>query len=65
MTPVTLRQRDLARIHLVKKQLGLDDGTYRELLSGLTGKSSTKEMTRQERWIVIQEMTRLSGPFPP
>lgn len=26
------RRRDMARIHIAKKQLGLDDGTYRDML---------------------------------
>jgi phage gp16-like protein len=56
-----LRQRDLARIHLAKKHLGLDDETYRELLLGLTGKSSAGEMNRRERWTVLQEVTRLGA----
>ena len=67
MNPARLRQRDLARIHLTKKQLGLDDETYRELLHGLTGKSSAAEMNRHERWTIIQEMGRLgaSTSVPP
>lgn len=67
MNPARLRQRDLARIHLIKKQLGLDDETYRELLQGLVGKSSSAEMNRHERWTVLQEMGRLgaSTSVPP
>ncbi len=61
MNPARLRQRDLARIHLIKKQLGLDDATYRELLQGLTGKSSAAEMDRHERWTVLQEMSHLGA----
>lgn len=64
MNAARLRQRDLARIHLVKKQLGLDDETYRELLVGLTGKSSAADMTNQERWTVIREMSHLRAQTP-
>ncbi len=59
MNPARLRQRDLARIHLAKKQLGLDDETYREMLMSLTGKSSAGDMNRHERWTVLQEVARL------
>jgi len=61
MNPARLRQRDLARIHLFKKQLGLDDETYREMLLNLTGKSSAGEMNRYERWKILQEMSRLGA----
>lgn len=42
------RQRLLALIHLAKRDLGLDEGTYRELLRNTTGKESAKEMTMVE-----------------
>jgi phage gp16-like protein len=32
-----LRRRELAKIHVAKKQLGLDDGTYREMLHAVAG----------------------------
>jgi phage gp16-like protein len=59
MNPKSLRQRDLARIHLYKKKLGLDEDTYRALLEGVTGKSSAAAMNRTERWWVLLELTRL------
>jgi phage gp16-like protein len=62
MNSTNLRQRDLARIHAAKRQLCLDDESYREMLLGLTGKTSTAEMNREERWIVIQAMIRLGAP---
>lgn len=65
MNPERMRQRDLARIHSAKKQLGLDDETYRELLHGLTGKYSAGDMTRRERWTILQEMRRLGATAPP
>lgn len=42
-----------AAIHVAKKQLGLDDDTYRAKLELITGKSSTKAMTEGERQKVL------------
>ncbi len=42
-----------AAIHVAKKQLGLDDDTYRAKLEKITGKSSTKAMTEAERQAVL------------
>lgn len=43
----------IAAIHVAKKKLGLDDETYRAKLAKITGKSSTKDMTEQERQKVL------------
>ncbi|MGF6156990.1 phage gp16-like protein [Ensifer sp. KUDG1] len=43
----------LAAIHVAKKKLGLDDDSYRAKLTHITGKSSTKDMTEQERQRVL------------
>ncbi|TBZ98261.1 regulatory protein GemA [Rhizobium leguminosarum bv. viciae] len=43
----------IAAIHVAKKQLGLDDDTYRAKLARITGKSSAKEMTEVERQQVL------------
>lgn len=48
----------LITIHLAKKQLGLDDDTYRDLLGRVTGKRSAKEMSDAERQAVLDEMRR-------
>ena len=48
----------LAAIHVAKKQLGLDDDTYRAVLVRVTGKDSAKEMTQAERDRVVQELRR-------
>lgn len=42
-----------AAIHVAKKQLGLDDDTYRAKLSNITGKTSTKAMSEAERQKVL------------
>ena len=46
----------LAAIHVAKKQLGLDDDTYRAMLVRVTGKASTKDMTEAERNRVVEEL---------
>lgn len=43
----------IAAIHVAKKQLGLDDDTYRAKLANITGKSSVKDMTEAERQKVL------------
>lgn len=56
-----LRSKDLARIHLAKKELGLDDDSYRDLLVSLTGKSSSAELDARQRWTVLKELGRLGA----
>lgn len=48
----------LAAIHVGKKQLGLDDETYRGLLERVTGKRSAAELSETERTAVVAEMRR-------
>lgn len=43
----------LAVLHIAKKNLGLDDDTYRAKLTNITGKSSAKDMTEVERQKVL------------
>jgi len=43
----------IAAMHVAKKQLGLDDDTYRAKLARITGKSSAKDMTEAERQNVL------------
>lgn len=38
----------LAKIHIAKKDLALDDDTYRAVLQGMTGKASSKDLTETE-----------------
>lgn len=45
----------LAAIHVAKKQLGLDDETYRATLVRLTGKASAADMSEAERSQVVAE----------
>jgi CRISPR/Cas system CMR-associated protein Cmr5 small subunit len=43
----------LAILHIAKKQLGLDDNTWRDLLERETGKRSSKDMSDGERGRVL------------
>jgi phage gp16-like protein len=38
----------IAKLHIAKKQLGLDDASYRAVLVAATGKSSSKDMREAE-----------------
>ena len=55
------RTKDLARIHLAKKELGLEDDTYRELLKNLTGKSSAGDLGPGQRWKLLQELASMGA----
>lgn len=48
----------LAKIHIAKKQLGLDDDIYRETLHRLTGKSSSAGMTESEQMKVLDHFRK-------
>ena len=49
-------QKLLAKIHIAKKQLGLDDETYRSMLKNLTGKQSAKDLTDRQIILVINHL---------
>jgi len=46
----------LAKVHIAKKDLGLDDGTYRAILERLTGHRSAAACTTQQLGLVLDEM---------
>lgn len=46
-------------IHVGKKQLGLDDDLYREVLESTTGKNSSKLLTVQQLEAVLDRMKQL------
>jgi phage gp16-like protein len=50
------RNAALAQIHIGKKQLGLDDDTYRAMLTSTTGKSSCADMSLGELYKVIHHL---------
>lgn len=53
------RRQQLARIHLAKKALALEDECYRAVLRRVTGKSSAALMDSAERQAIIAEFVRL------
>lgn len=48
----------LAKIHIAKKQLGMDDGTYRAMLRQHGGVSSSKDLTQASAVKVLQHLVR-------
>lgn len=48
----------LAKLHIAKKQLGLDDDTWRDLLERETGKRSSKDMSEGERGRVLDVLKK-------
>jgi phage gp16-like protein len=68
--PAEQRRLDLATIHAAKKQLGLDDDTYRDIVervaaaAGEPGIRSSAELSVQARRDLVQELLRLGGGTP-
>lgn len=54
----TLRHRQLAAIHLAKRDLGLSDEDYRAALRNATGLESAGDMNDHQRGKVLAEMRR-------
>jgi len=50
--------RMIKLIHVAKRQLGLDDDTYREMLQSVTGKTSTASMTNRELLAVCDALKK-------
>lgn len=53
------RKQLMAQIHIAKKQLGLDDESYRAILQRVARQESCKDMTTTQLVDVIKEMKRL------
>lgn len=57
------RQAELARIHIAKKELGMNEDEYRTMLHEQTGKDSAGKLTDRQRYIVLDHMKALKeGP---
>lgn len=50
------RCRELSKIHIAKKQLGLDDETYREMLWNVAGVRSAADLDDRGRQKVLRHM---------
>ena len=59
MARMNNRNADLAMIHIAKKDLAIEDDSYRALLLRITGKDSTANMDIGERSKVLAEFKRL------
>jgi len=60
--PMRARRRaDLARIHVAKARLGLDDATYRQVLVGLAGVDSAADLDARGRARVLAAMREWGG----
>lgn len=53
------RRMLLAKIHIAKKDLGMEDDDYRALLSRVTGKSSSKDLKESQMIELLDEMKKL------
>lgn len=53
------KQTLIAKIHVAKKELALDDETYRDVLERVTGKDSCKNMDLSELKAVVMDLKRL------
>ncbi len=51
-----MRRKDLAIIHIAKKQLCMDDGTYRKMLLNVAGASSAADLDGLGRSAVIAHL---------
>jgi len=58
MIDAEARKRELAAIHVAKKQLGLDEETYRTMLFTVTRKRSAGALDHAERQAVIEHLRR-------
>ncbi len=52
------RKVALAQVHIAKKQLAMDDDIYREVLVGVTGKNSCKDMSLSELFLIIKHFEK-------
>lgn len=58
------RNRDLAKIHIAAKQLGMDEITYRDMLYEIAGARSAGNLSEQGRALVIKHLKSLGfKPF--
>lgn len=58
-TPEEQRKADLARIHILKKDLGLSTEKYRNIIMGLSWSSSSADLTADERQKLIAHLAKM------
>lgn len=59
------RNLQLSKIHIAKKDLGLDDETYRSLLARVAGVRSAKDLNPRQIGAVLAEFARLGWASAP
>lgn len=57
------RKSDLAKIHLAKKELGMDDETYRAMLQSVAGVTSAKDLDAEARRKVLDHLRSCGMKF--
>lgn len=61
MTPTPRRNRDLARIHILKADLRLDDESYRDMLFAVARVRSAADLDAGGRAAVLDHLQALAG----
>ncbi len=59
-----LRRSQIAAIQIAKKQVGLDDDTYRDLCEEVTGKRSSAKMNSDERGQLLDALRKAGAKRP-
>lgn len=59
------RNGQLSKIHIAKKDLGLDEDTYRALLARVAGVRSAKDLNARQMGAVLRELERLGWTAKP
>lgn len=57
------KKSDLAKIHIAKKQLVMDDDSYRDMLHDIAGVRSAAQLNQKQRWSVIRELKKRGATF--
>jgi len=58
-SPAAYRRRELGRIHVAKKSLGLDDDCYRDILERICNVKSAAELDSQGRFKLLKHFESL------
>ena len=56
---MSMKKAQLAKVHIAKQQLGMDDDSYRALLARVAGVKSAKDLNPRQMGAVLAELERL------
>ena len=56
---MSMKKAQLAKVHIAKQQLGMDDDSYRALLTRVAGVKSAKDLNPRQMGAVLAEFERL------